>query len=98
MARKADRQVLADHAPWKPPPYEDADAGALQALARGTATAEQQKRALDWIVTKAAGSYDWPYRPGLDDRDTNVALGRMFVGQQIVKLLKIKIGLLRREP
>lgn len=98
MAAKPDRQAVAEHAPWKPPAYEDADATALQALARGTANPDQQKRVLDWIVTKACGTYDFPYRPGGEDRDTNIALGRMFVGQQIVKLLKIKIGLLRREP
>lgn len=96
--KRTDRQAIAEHSPWKPPAYEDADAAALQALARGTANSDQQKRALDWIVTKACATYDFPYRPGAEDRDTNLALGRMFVGQQIVKLLKIKIGLLRREP
>lgn len=84
------------HEPYASPDFEDADAVAIQALGNGTATAPQQKRALDWIIIKAAGTYDFPYRPE-SDRDTNIALGRMFVGQQIVKLLKVKIGLLRRE-
>jgi hypothetical protein len=94
MKAKSERQAIADHAPWKPPAADPADTAALQALARGNATADQQKRALDWIVIAACGTYDFAYRPGENDRDTNVALGRQFVGQQIVKQLKLKIGLI----
>lgn len=94
MKAKTERQAIADHAPWKPPGAEPADTAALQALARGTATSDQQKRALDWIVLQACGTYDLAYRPGDTDRDTNIALGRQFVGQQIVKQLKLKIGLI----
>ena len=95
---KTDRQALAEHAPWKPPHVETADAAALQALAKGTASADQQRRALDWIVLQAARTYDLAYRPGAaeGERDTNFALGRQFVGMQIVKVLKLKIGLLER--
>lgn len=95
-ARKPQRQAIEDHAPWKPPSFEPADAAAIQALAKGSATADQQKRALAWIIEKAAATYDFPYRPGghEGDRDTVLAAGRMMVGQQIVKLMKIKIGLL----
>lgn len=97
--QKPSAQVLDEHAPWKPPKYEAADTAALQALAKGNATSEQQKRAIDWIVMHACGTYDFSYRPGTNDRDTNIALGRQFVGQQIVRQLKLKIGLLtRREP
>lgn len=97
---KSERQAIAEHAPWKPPVADPADTAALQALARGNATMDQQKRALDWIVLKACGTYDFAYRPGESDRDTNVALGRQFVGQQIVKQLKMKIGLINegRKP
>lgn len=99
---KSERQAIADHAPWKPPSFEPADAAAIQALAKGSASADQQRRALDWIIHQAAGTYDLAYRPGGEEgaRDTTLALGRQFVGQQIVKLLNIKIGLLppRREP
>lgn len=98
---KTQAQIALEHAPWKPVPYEDADVAALQALAKGVATAEQQKRALNWWIEKAAGTYDLPYRPGgrEGERDTLMAIGRMFVGQQTVKLLKLKIGQLqRREP
>ena len=91
-AERVDR-----HAPWHPPIYEDADALAIQALSRGMATAVQQKKALDWILNYACATYDMAYRPGgaEGERDTTLALGRAFVGQQIVKLIKIKVGQLK---
>lgn len=95
---KSEAQAIADHAPWKPAPFDDIDAAALQALARGSATADQQKRALAWIIEKAAATYDFPFRPGAGegDRDSCIAMGRMYVGQQVVKLLKWKIGAITR--
>lgn len=96
MPSKTERQAVADHAPWKPPKFEPEDAAALQALQRGNASPQQQKRALDWVVLKACATYDFAYRPGENDRDTNIALGRQLVGQQIVKLLNVKMGLLTK--
>lgn len=84
-----------DSASWMPAEYIEADVVALKALQAGTADADQQKRVLDWIINKACATYDFPYRP-VSDRDTNLALGRMFVGQQIVKLLNMNVSLLRR--
>lgn len=99
--RKSEQQAIAEHAPWKPAPYEPADAAALQALAKGTATADQQKRALKWIVNTCCRTYDLSYRPGEEGRrDTDFAEGRRAVGLQIVTLLNLKIGLItttRRE-
>jgi hypothetical protein len=73
--------------PMAPPLYEVADVSALQALQRGDASENQQKRALDWIIQNACGTYDFHYHQ--TDRDTSFSLGRGFVGQQIVKLLKL---------
>lgn len=84
------------HTAYKPADYSPEDAAALQALQKGVANAAQQQRALDWIVLQACRTYDFAFRPGANDRDTNIALGRQFVGQQIVKLLNIKIGILTR--
>jgi hypothetical protein len=83
---------------WKPIPWEPADVAALQALERGDATPDQQRRALWYIVNDICGAYDWPYRPGGQDaeRDTNVALGRMFVGVQIRTKLKINLAAIRQ--
>lgn len=79
---------------WLPPEWQLADAAALQALERGEADAHQQQRALRWIIERAAATYDMPFRPGGDggSRDTDFACGRMFVGQEIRKLLKINLG------
>lgn len=76
---------------WAFAPYEDADVYAIRALAAGNANEGQQRRALDWIINHAARTYDQPFRPGGAEgaRDTDFAAGRMFVGQQIVKLTKL---------
>ncbi len=74
-----------------PVKYEAADVEALQAVQSGTADAYQQRRALDWIIETAAETYGEPFRSDADggERDTSFALGRAFVGRQIVKMLKI---------
>jgi hypothetical protein len=79
--------------PWKPAHYDEADAYAIRALLNGEASKEQQQRALAWIVNVACGTYDQPFRPGEDGkRNTDFACGKQFVGQQIVKLTKIRIN------
>lgn len=72
-----------------PPEYETADISAVQACFAGTATPEQQKRALAWIVYRAAATDDVEYRP--DARDHAFASGRRFVGLQIRKLSAINV-------
>jgi len=72
-----------------PPPYEPAryDIGivnAICALQAGTADAEQQKEAFNWIVYEVSRYGDEPYRD--NDRDTNYSCGRQFVGRQIIKM------------
>ena len=94
---RPSRASLAQRAPWLPADWEPADAAALQAVAEGRATPDQQKRALDWIIMKAAGTYEPSYRPGGSegDRDTAFAEGRRFVGGQIVKLVTVSLYKLR---
>jgi hypothetical protein len=81
--------------PFIPPPYEVADASAFQALERGEAEPHQQQRALKWLIEQAAGTYEFNYYP--TDRDTSFGLGRAFVGQQVIKLLRLNTSQLRRE-
>lgn len=82
--------------PIQPPPWDKADVAAIQALFNGVANEHQQKRALDWIIQKAAATYDLVYMPGGDGgRDTAFRAGRAFVGQEIVKLTKLKLGLIK---
>lgn len=92
--RRTPAAAAAEHAPYFPPKYEPADAAALQALARGQATAAQQRKALDWIIYKACALYEEPYRPGAEEggRDTTFALGRAFPGRQITKLLNVNLS------
>ena len=90
---KPTKQSLDEHAPWKPTAWEPADAGAIQALVRGDAPPHLQMRAMQFIINQLCGTYDLPYRPGgpEGERDTDFALGKMWVGQQLVKLTKVKI-------
>jgi hypothetical protein len=81
--------------PHVPPPWEPADASAFQALQRGDANEEQQARVLKWLIEQAAGTYEFNYYPS--ERDTAFALGRAFVGQQVVKLLRINLMTVRKE-
>lgn len=73
-----------------PPEYSIAEAASFQSLSRGDATAHQQKLALDWIISRAAATYDLSFSPESDSL-TAFAEGRRFVGLQIVKMLKIDI-------
>lgn len=81
--------------PDAPAPYEVAEAASFQALQRGDASPHQQQLALKWLIERAAGTYEHHYYPS--DRDTAFALGRRFVGQQVVKLLTLNLSTLRRE-
>lgn len=85
-----------DPAPFAPAPWENADAAAVQALAVGKATPDQQQRALNWMINSAAGTYDLEYRT--EPRDHAFASGRRFVGLQIVKLLKINLAAFVDQP
>jgi len=79
--------------PHLPAQYEAADASALQALQDGSANEDQQKRALRWIIERAAGTYEAHFYP--DERFTTFALGRAYVGQQVVKMLRLNVSTLR---
>lgn len=82
--------------PWLPPEYDIADTAAIQALARGDANAEQQPRALKWIVEALCRTYDLSFRPD-SQRETDFAEGKRFVGLQIVKHTKLNTQLLRKD-
>jgi hypothetical protein len=80
--------------PYLPAKWEPADIAAIQSLARGDASTDQQQRALDWIIS-AAGTYDLSYRPE-SDRDTAFAEGKRFIGLQIVKALKLNLAAIKQ--
>lgn len=86
----------------KPPPYfrfdwDVPDAAALQALQRGTADADQQKRALDWIIRNGAATYQETFQPD-GERHSSFMQGRRAVGLKIVELLSVSTrDLLQKE-
>lgn len=86
--------VVEAMAPWKPPKYEDHIPTAFQALLRGDCPAHLQQAVLRWLIWDLCGTYDMAYRPGgpEGERDTGFALGKQFVGQQIVKLVNIRVN------
>lgn len=76
--------------PWHPYLVEPADASAVQAMARGEASPDQQRRVLELVINKLTGNYDLSYRPD-SERDTCFAEGKRFVGLQLVKLANISV-------
>lgn len=94
MTRAA--KTTARREPWHPAVYEIADAGAIQALYRGDATPEQQKRALKWLIEGAAATYEASFDP-VNDRVTSYMEGKRSVGNQIVKLCKLNLNELRKD-
>jgi hypothetical protein len=73
------------------PPWKKADAHALQALERGEASSDEQKRALAWIINNACGTYDFCVTPEIE-RLAAIFDGRRFAGLQIIKLIKLNLS------
>lgn len=95
---KPSRKAIDDHAPWKPVDWEEWEVSALQAVAKGNADEEQQRRAFIFVVEKVCGTYQPSYRPGDEGRrDTDFAEGRRYVGLQMVKFAKLNLVALRRK-
>lgn len=82
--------------PWATAKYEIADVAAIQALNRGEASPDQQRRALEWIVERAAQVGDDAFVPGHAET-TQYLIGRQSVGKQVIKLLKLNLSLLRSQ-
>ena len=81
-----------------PVKYVKADVAALQAMHRGEATADQQQRAMDFIVGDISDRNGMSFRPGQDGaRETAFAEGRRFVGNQIVKLVKLPLSKIKED-
>lgn len=70
----------------KAPPVEKADIYAIKALAAGSANEGQQKRALAWILNKAAGIQRDPFQEN-NARLTDYMTGRQSVGRMILDLV-----------
>jgi hypothetical protein len=85
---KEPEEKLPKRDPLERPDYLEADVQALRAVNEGRATSDQQRRAMRFLINEICGNYDMPYRPD-SSRDTDFALGKMWVGQTVVYFLKI---------
>jgi hypothetical protein len=84
------------HIAFMPAKYDDLDVEAIKAIAAGNASPGQQQRGLNWIIHKAAMTYDEPFVPGQVDLTSHLT-GRANVGRQIVKLVNVPIDLLSKK-
>ena len=82
-----------------PVKYRKADVSALQAMRRGEANADLQKRAMEFILNTVCDRNGMSFRPGGPEgaRETDFAEGRRFVGNQIVKLTNIPLNKMKEE-
>lgn len=83
-----------------PANYVKADVAAVQAMKRGEATADQQVRAMEFIVGTISDRNGMSYRPGglEGDRDSAFAEGKRFVANQIVKLTNLPLSKIKDDP
>lgn len=108
MAESKKREV------WWPPEWTDDDVRAVQSIALFAQGAEKPwepgheppvptpldcKRALDFIIHKACSTYENSFIA--NDPNGRIGAfqeGRRFAGQQLIKIMKIKLGLAKRDP
>ena len=93
LERQRALKIKQAFEPWTPPAdVTAAEVASLKALHAGNASPEQQRRALDFIIQRVAGTYEKVYCPGEGgNRDTAFALGKRHVGTYIVSLLNADI-------
>lgn len=90
---------IPDHLrPWAPVRWAENIPAvyALKALSEGKADEGQQRMALDYIVHVIARRYDLPYYPD-NERDSAFAAGKLYVGEQLLKLISLKADDIQRE-
>lgn len=79
-------------------PYDKAELNAMYALSVGAATEDQQLKAWSWIIGALCRYHDVEFRPGTDgERDTCFALGRRFVGAEMIKMTRVNPAILGDE-
>jgi len=81
---------------YSPSKYKAADVTAIQQLERGEANSDMQRRALNWIINEVCGTYDQSYREG-DTHETAFAEGKRFVGNTLIKMLKLEPSKVRSQ-
>ena len=93
---KADRlKPVKAPSPLEPAKLTDLIIGGIHAMADGEATPHQQRKVLEWII-KEASLVNVTYQSV--QRDQDFALGRAFVGNQILGILQIPVINLAPDP
>lgn len=83
MAPKPKREVKLFE-PWAPPLLDLSEVAAIQAVAKGIASADQQRRAMVVIVEKIGLCYEDTYCPGINGaRDSDFMQGRRRAGTML---------------
>jgi len=75
-------------------PDDIVDGYAIQALATGTATEDQQKRAFNCIVRELCGTYDMTFDPE-SERVTAFNEGRRSIGRALVGILSTNLTIIK---
>lgn len=89
MVEERDLATFLPRNPWEPAPFDRADMAAIKALRDGTATPDQQQRALGFILFMSGYRIN-QYRPG-SARDSDFASGLAWVGNQIETILALRM-------
>lgn len=87
---ESKKSATAPRAPIPIPKITDEEIYALQALDAGTASPEQQKMALKWIVYGAADYSGFCDHPE-SDRLSAIHDGRRFVGARIITAISLNM-------
>ena len=91
---KKPLQAVLPNSGFEPAPLRAMDAVAIQAIAAGTASEEQQKHGLKWILESPCALQVWAYRD--TQRESDIALGRQFAGQHIVSAMTANVATLKK--
>lgn len=75
---------------------DKAEVCAIKALFAGTAEADQQRIAVDYIVYKLCRTYELPF--GKTDAETNLAIGKAYIGSQLVGISQINMKTFSNKP
>lgn len=89
-------KALKPPEPNEPAGFSEAEAFAIQAMIAGEASPHQQRIGMAWIVNEASRAHGEHFHE--NDRKEAFALGRAFVGQQIIGLAKINLIAITQPP
>lgn len=75
--------------------HKIADVAAVQAIAEGRASEDQQKRGMRWIIETLGMAYQDTFNPD-SERVSTFVQGRRFVGLKLVAMLRVDVADLKK--